>query len=70
MLGMAAIGYDTCPMEGTDTHRIKRLLNLPLAAELNMVIGCGIRKPEGVYGDRFRIPFDQVCKECYILQTN
>ena len=63
MLGMAAIGYDTCPMEGTDTSRIKRLLNLPLGAEINMVIGCGIRKLEGVYGDRFRIPFDQVCKE-------
>jgi len=60
---MAAIGYDTCPMEITDTSRIKRLLNLPLGAEINMVIGCGIRKPEDVYGDRFRIPFDQVCKE-------
>ena len=24
-----------------------------------MVIGCGIRLQEGVYGDRFRIPFDQ-----------
>lgn len=63
MLSMAAIGYDTCPMEGTDTWRIKRLLNLPFAAEINMVIGCGIRKPEGVYGERFRIPFEEVCKE-------
>ncbi len=63
MLSMAAIGYDTCPMEGTDTLRIKRLLKLPYGAEINMVIGCGIRKPEGTYGDRFRIPFDEVCKE-------
>jgi len=63
MLSMAAIGYDTCPMEGTDTWRIRRLLKLPLGAEINMVIGCGIRKYEGVYGERFRIPFKQVSKE-------
>ncbi len=63
MLSMAAINYDTCPMEGTDTSRIKRLLNLPFGAEINMVIGCGIRKPEGVYGERFRVPFEEVCKE-------
>jgi len=63
MLSMAAINYDTCPMEGTDTSRIKRLLELPFGAEINMVIGCGIRKPEGVYGERFRIPFDEICKE-------
>ena len=63
MLSMAAIGYDTCPMEGTDTWRIKRLLKLPFGAEINMVIGCGVRKPEGIYGDRFRVPFEEVCKE-------
>ena len=63
MISMAAIGYDTCPMEGTDTRRIKRLLDLPPGAEINMVIGCGIRKPTGVYGDRFRIPFQDVYKE-------
>jgi len=65
MLSMAAIDYDTCPMEGTDTWRIKRLLNLPLGAEINMVISCGIRTPIGVYGERFRIPFEDVCKEWY-----
>lgn len=63
MLSMAAIGYDTCPMEGTDTYRIKRLLKLPYGAQINMVISCGIRKPEGVYGERFRVPFEEVCKE-------
>ena len=63
MLSMAAIGYDTCPMEGTDTLRIKRLLKLPYGAEINMVIACGIRKQEGVYGERFRVPFEEVCKE-------
>ena len=63
MVSMAAQGYDTCPMEGFDSKRIKRTLNLPFAAQISMVIGCGIRKPEGVYGKRFRIPFDQVYRE-------
>jgi nitroreductase len=62
MLGMAAEGYDTCPMEGNDTLVIKKILNLPLSSEINMVISCGIRKPEGVYGERFRIPFEEVYK--------
>ena len=60
MLAMADINYDTCPMEGIDSLRIKKLLKLPLGAEINMVISCGIRLPEGVYGERFRIPFEQV----------
>lgn len=62
MLSMAAEGYDTCPMEGSDTLRIKKILKLPLNSEINMVISCGIRKPEGVYGERFRIPFEEVYK--------
>ena len=62
MLAMADINYDTCPMEGIDSLRIKRLLKLPHGAEINMVISCGIRKPEGVYGERFRIPFQEVYK--------
>ncbi len=60
MISMAAIGYDTCPMEGSDTLRVKKILNLPLGAEINMVIGCGIRDEKGVYGKRFRIPFEEV----------
>ncbi len=62
MLSMAANNYDTCPMEGLDSLRIKKLLNLPLSCEINMVISCGIRKPEGIYGERFRIPFEKVYK--------
>ncbi|MBG7629200.1 MAG: nitroreductase family protein [Bacteroidetes bacterium] len=63
MLSMAAEKYDTCPMEGSDTLRIKKILNLPFSSEINMVISCGIRKPEGVYGERFRIPFESVYKQ-------
>lgn len=63
MLSMASEGYDTCPMEGSDTWRVKKVLGLPVSAEINMIISCGIRKPEGVYGERFRIPFEEVYKE-------
>ena len=60
IVSMAAHGYDTCPMEGFDSKRLKKLLNLPSGAQISMVIGCGIRKPEGLYGKRFRIPFNEV----------
>ncbi len=63
MLNMSAIGYDTCPMEGSDTLRVKQLLGIPRRAEINMVIACGIRDEKGIYGPRFRIPFDEVYYE-------
>ena len=63
MISMAAIGYDTCPMEGSDTLRIKRLLDLPIGAEINMIVSCGIRDEKGVYGERFRVPFNEIYKE-------
>jgi len=62
MISMAAIGYDTCPMEGSDTLRVKKILNLPRGAEINMIIGCGIRDEKGIYGPRFRVPFETVYK--------
>ena len=62
MLAMADEGLDTCPMEGFDSVRVKRLLGLPLGAEINMVVSCGIRDEGGVWGDRMRVPFDEVYK--------
>ncbi|WP_394759343.1 nitroreductase family protein [Flavobacterium sp.] len=60
MLSMSAISYDTCPMEGFDSLRVKKILGLPSSSEINMIIGCGIREDHGVYGDRFRIPFEEI----------
>jgi nitroreductase len=62
MLAMSNEGYDTCPMEGFDSRRTKQILKLPAGAEINMIISCGIRDEKGVWGDRVRIPFDQVYK--------
>ena len=60
MLGMKAEGYDTCPMEGMDSKRLKRFLNLPSGAEISMVVSCGVAKPEGIYGNRIRVNNDEV----------
>lgn len=60
MLGMAAEGYDTCPLEGFDSRLMKKILKLPAGAEINMVIPCGIRKPEGVRDVQIRVPFEQI----------
>ena len=63
MLSMAAINYDTCPMEGSDTLRVKHILDIPRSAEINMIISCGIRDDKGIYGPRFRVPFETIYKE-------
>lgn len=60
MLAMANENYDTCPMEGFDSKKVKNILKLPYGAEINMVVSCGIRAENGVWGDRMRIPFDEV----------
>ena len=60
MLSMTSKGYDTCPMEGFDSLRVKRILSLPYSSEVNMVISCGIRDDNGVYGKQIRVPFDDV----------
>ena len=63
MLSMKAEGYDSCPMEGFDSRRVKKFLGLPRAAEINMIVSVGTAKPEGVYGERIRIPKEEVIFE-------
>jgi nitroreductase len=59
MLAFRAFGYDSCPMEGCDSKRIRSLLKLPAEAELCMVISAGKRAENGVYGERVRFPREQ-----------
>ncbi|MBY0518528.1 MAG: nitroreductase family protein [Bacteriovoracaceae bacterium] len=63
MLGMAAHGFDTCPMEGFDSRKVKKLLNLKRSDEVTMVISVGKRGNNGVYGPRVRFPSTQFIKE-------
>lgn len=60
MLAMANENYDTCPMEGFDSRKVKSILKVPYGAEITMVVSCGIRQEQGVWGDRMRIPFEEV----------
>jgi nitroreductase len=60
MLSIAAEGFDSCPMEGFDQRRVKKNLNLPKGAEINMIISVGKGLPEGIWGERLRLPFDEV----------
>jgi nitroreductase len=60
MLSIAAEGYDTCPMEGFDAVRVKKALNLPAGAEINMIISVGKGTEAGIWGERFRLPFNEV----------
>ncbi len=63
MLAMANEKYDTCPMEGFDSRKVKSILKLPYGAEINMVVSCGIREEQGVWGERMRISFEEVYQE-------
>lgn len=61
MIAMTNEGYDTCPLEGLDSRRLKKALKLPRGAEINMVIPCGIRDGnKGIWGEQCRVPFDEV----------
>jgi nitroreductase len=62
MLGFSAHGFDTCPMEGFDSSRVKKILNLDSGDEVVMVISAGKRAPTGVYGKRIRMPREQFIK--------
>lgn len=62
MLGFSAFGYDSCPMEGFDSVRVKKVLNLGKESEICMVISAGKRAKNGVYGPRIRFPKEQFVK--------
>ena len=62
MLSLRAFGYDSCPMEGIDSFRIKKLLKLPKKAQICMVISAGKRASNGVYGKRFRLERERFIK--------
>lgn len=60
MLSIAAEGFHTCPMEGFDEKRVKKALNLPRGAEINMIVAVGKGTDEGIWGPRFRVPNEEV----------
>lgn len=63
MMGFSAFGFDTCPMEGLDSKRIKKTLGLGRHTEIVMAISVGKRDKRGVYGPRIRMPKDEFLKK-------
>lgn len=60
MYAITSEGLDTCPMEGFDAKRVKKLLALPKDAEITMIVAVGKGTEKGIHGDRTRVPLDQV----------
>ena len=60
MLSIASEGFESCPMEGFDSKRVKKALHLPAGAEINMIIAVGKGTEEGVWGPRNRVPYNEV----------
>lgn len=62
MMSLTAQGYDSCPMEGFDEVRVRKLLKLPKSSEITMIIAVGKGTDKGIWGPRIRVPFDEVVK--------
>ncbi len=63
MLAIAAQGFDTCPMEGFDSVRVRRIVGLPRSETIVMVISVGERTERGIWGERYRVPREVVVRE-------
>lgn len=64
MLAFRAYGYDTCPIEGLDHRRVRRMLNVPYGkGEVCMAISVGKRADHGIYGPRIRFDRNLFVKE-------
>ena len=62
MMALVAQGYDSCPMEGFDEKRVKKILQLGWDSHIVMVLGIGKANPKGIYGNRSRIDPSLVIK--------
>lgn len=59
MLAFQSHGYATCPMEGFDEVRLRRLLTLPRQAIPVMLLAVGKPGEKAVYNPRLRFPLEQ-----------
>lgn len=59
MLAFQSHGYATCPMEGFDEVRLRRVLDIPRQAMLIMLLAVGRQGEKGVYNPRLRFPLEQ-----------
>ncbi|MBE50213.1 MAG: nitroreductase family protein [Flavobacteriales bacterium] len=62
MMTLVAEGYDSCPMEGFDEKRVKKILGLNHNCHVVMIFGIGKADQNGIYYNRFRIDDKLVIK--------
>ncbi|PXX90901.1 nitroreductase family protein [Marinobacter vulgaris] len=60
MLALRAHGYDSCPMEGFDECRVRRLLKLLKKGQVTMILAAGKRSEKGVYNRQYRFDKDDL----------
>ena len=63
MLAITAQGGATCPMEGFDEWRLRKILPIRCSAEIVMVIGIGYAAERGTWGEQYRLPTSEVVHE-------
>jgi nitroreductase len=63
MLALRAEGYDSCPIEGFDPWRARKLLRLPGGAEVCMFLAIGKRAEKAIWWDRILIPKEWAVRE-------
>lgn len=59
MLAFQSHGYCTCPMEGFDEVRLRRVLSIPKQAIPIMLLAVGKPGDKAVYNPRLRFPLEQ-----------
>ena len=60
MLGAAAKGIDSCPMEGFSAAKLARILDLPRGSVIPLVIALGYRADDARIDERWRRPLAKV----------
>lgn len=60
MLALRAHGFDSCPMEGFDDCRVRKLLKVHRKGLVVMVLAAGRRAENGVYNRQYRFNKDQL----------
>ena len=59
MLAFQSHGYASCPMEGFDEVRLRRVLDIPRQAIPIMLLAVGRQGEKAVYNPRLRFPLEQ-----------
>ena len=59
MLSARARGFDSLPMEGYDSKRVRKILNLHKHQHIVMIIALGHGAEDGIYGPQIRLDQDK-----------